>query len=649
MKVNPKRTGVRRWSAPCFESLEPRCLLTNSLMISEFVAANIASFEDAHFESPDWIEIHNRGETPILLRNYFLSDDPLAPRKWQFPDHIAISPGQYHIILASGRDIVDSHGFLHTNFRLDAGGEYLSLTSQQDEVLTEFDSAKGTFPPTRADIAYGYANGANTTADLPGYLGVPTPGASNSRTVWQGILQPPELSHTSAFHEETFELRMVAPEPGVSLIYTTDASTPSVTNGVQVDPTDPDTTAAAVITIDRTTVVQAVAVKPDFINSLTQGGTYLFSDQIVTQQPPLRESPFDFTFDDAFVQQWMANETLRDEFTDDLHGLPTVAISMTNEDLWDTETGIYANWQFNGGDWRRHGTVDVFDGQHSASTAAIVKTVGSATRENQDIEEHTAQSPPDKSSFRIDINSGEMKGAHSIANILGFGDAAIDSFALRISDNDRSSENGTYVRDAWSRETISSGVHAQVRSRPVNLFVNGLYWGLVLATERPREEFAKATFGDSDYDIYEPGDRDDEKELHAGDLAAWNALQRATSKQVPNDVYSSLTTPDAYDGYRGTLLDSQSLIRYTLTHVFSSSTDWPYKNTLMLRDRSATSPGYRFIAWDQELILTGTPFDVRDETVGYYDWVDRSQGNVRTAEGTSLGVFYGLLDSSDFR
>ncbi|MBC8173189.1 MAG: CotH kinase family protein [Chitinophagales bacterium] len=49
----------------------------------------------------DWIEIYNAGASPVNIFNYGLSDDPLNPLLWKFPD-IMIAPNSYEIVLANG-------------------------------------------------------------------------------------------------------------------------------------------------------------------------------------------------------------------------------------------------------------------------------------------------------------------------------------------------------------------------------------------------------------------------------------------------------------------------------------------------------------------------------------------------------------------
>jgi hypothetical protein len=170
-------------------------MLAGGPIITEFVAANVASLTDGFGDSPDWIEVHNPTDRPIVLHDYFLSDNSASPHKWQFPERVALGPGQYLVVFASGRDLVDDRGRLHTNFRLDSDGEYLALSNRAGEVFSVFDQDRGTFPLAVRDIGFGWAaGGADGVAEL-GYLSPATPGQPNPPVALRELLPSPVYSH----------------------------------------------------------------------------------------------------------------------------------------------------------------------------------------------------------------------------------------------------------------------------------------------------------------------------------------------------------------------------------------------------------------------------------------------------------------------
>ncbi len=73
------------------------------VVINEFLASNGFSGTDEEGDSEDWVELHNIGATEVRLKDHALTDDPVLPLKWLFPD-VAIPPGSYLRVWLSGKD-----------------------------------------------------------------------------------------------------------------------------------------------------------------------------------------------------------------------------------------------------------------------------------------------------------------------------------------------------------------------------------------------------------------------------------------------------------------------------------------------------------------------------------------------------------------
>ena len=143
--------------ARSFEKLEPRIVLANTPVISEFMASNDNSLADGDGNSSDWIELYNPTTTPIDLAGWHLTDDSEELGKWEFPSGTSLAANDYLVVFASGQnvdDYVDPGGSLHTNFKLSAGGEYLALTDFSESIVHEYAP---TFPSQTTDVSYGIA------------------------------------------------------------------------------------------------------------------------------------------------------------------------------------------------------------------------------------------------------------------------------------------------------------------------------------------------------------------------------------------------------------------------------------------------------------------------------------------------------------
>src|SRR4051812_28604601 len=114
---------ARACSGACVETLEERRLLAANLVVSEFLASNDTSIQDSFFSHEDWIEIHNAGDAAANLNDYFLTDNSGNPEMWRFPAQ-SLAAGANLIVFASNRNLAVAGSELHTNFKLDAAGEY---------------------------------------------------------------------------------------------------------------------------------------------------------------------------------------------------------------------------------------------------------------------------------------------------------------------------------------------------------------------------------------------------------------------------------------------------------------------------------------------------------------------------------------------
>lgn len=148
---------------PTFERLEVRQMLAAQPVLSEFVASNDSTLNDGFGDDSDWVEIYNAGDESIDLAGYYLTDNASDVSKWEFPAATLLGSGEFLIVFASGEDTIDPEGYLHTNFRLSAGGEYVGLADPTGTVLSEFGSSVADFPPQATDISYGLAGPATVS------------------------------------------------------------------------------------------------------------------------------------------------------------------------------------------------------------------------------------------------------------------------------------------------------------------------------------------------------------------------------------------------------------------------------------------------------------------------------------------------------
>ncbi len=128
---------------------EARAGLPEDLVISELLASNRSGIEDEDGDASDWIEICNRSGGDVDLAGWAIVDDRGEP--WVFPERV-LSPGDYLVVFASGKDRSPAFGELHASFSLRSAGEHLALVRPNGELAHEFAPS---YPPQREDISYG--------------------------------------------------------------------------------------------------------------------------------------------------------------------------------------------------------------------------------------------------------------------------------------------------------------------------------------------------------------------------------------------------------------------------------------------------------------------------------------------------------------
>jgi len=146
-------------------------VLSGTLFVNEFMAANRTTIADEAGDFDDWVELYNAGSTAVSLSGLCLTDNLAQPAKWSFPD-TAVAAGGYLLIWA---DDEASEGPLHACFNLGAAlGEQLGLFATTGGHALLIDTL--TFGPQRADTSYGRLPDGGPEWQ---FLSSPTPGAAN--------------------------------------------------------------------------------------------------------------------------------------------------------------------------------------------------------------------------------------------------------------------------------------------------------------------------------------------------------------------------------------------------------------------------------------------------------------------------------------
>jgi len=560
---------------PTFEALEPRLLLNGSVIISEFMASNDSTILDGDGNSSDWIELHNPTGVPVSLAGWFLTDDPDDLSKWEFPANPGIdttlSPGEHLLIFASGEDsvypYVDPRGYLHADFKLNAGGEYLALVDNVELIVHEYAPE---YPDQLEDVSYGvmYEHQGGVLVTTEQYFTSPTPDYANSPGVL-GMVQDTRFSHDRGFHTDPIDVVITSDTPEAVIRYTLDGSEPTATTGEIY---------TAPIHVSQTTVLRAGAYKPGYFSTNVDTHTYIFLDDVLAQ--PTNPEGFPTTWNGIAANYQVDPDIVNHpnyshEIIDDMQAIPTLSLVTTVEDMFGP-SGIYANPRSRGDAWEKPASVEWIntDGTTLFQVDAGVQIVGGASR-NPGNKKH---------SFRLVFKSqyGPSTLEYPIFNGESIGD--FNTITLRAGFNDRwTNGSSTYLQDRWAAERQLAAGGIASHGTFVHLYVDGLYWGLYNPVERPDDAFAASYLGGEkeDYDAYNI------EGLNAGNSTSWNQLRSLANNATVN--YAAIEQ----------MLDIPAFCDYLIINQYGGNWDWPQNNWWATYNRQGEGK-WRFHSWDAE-------------------------------------------------
>lgn len=432
-------------------------------------------------------------------------------------------------------------------------------------------------------------------AEATVYFPEPTPGEPNGQG-FAGFVDAPTTDQARGWLDGPTTVTLSTETAGASMVYTLDGTVPSAENGTRVD------AARGTLDVDGTTTLRAIAVLEGWADSPVTTVTWLDMDEVLRQPTAPLGMPdtWDAVSQSAIAGDYeMDPEVVEDPaYSEDivtgLRAIPVLSLVLPHDDLWDASTGIYINSTERGAAWERATSMEIVEPDGSSFHGDCgVRIHGYGWRPHSNTMKH---------SFRLEFRRdyGEPKLEYPL-----FPDAPVDRFdsiVLRSQGSRgwqdfRDPEQAQYIRDAFARDTALAMGKADGHAAYVHLFLNGLYWGLYMAVERPDADFGAEYFG-GDADEYDAiNRRTSTNEAIDGDLEAYNRLVALADED--------LTVQANYDAVAA-LVDVDDLIDYMLIHQFTSNRDGPERfshNNMRGVRRRVAGERFRFFVWDMEYSL----------------------------------------------
>lgn len=153
---------------------------SNGVIVNEYMNSNKYVLYDGDSDFCDWVELCNPTVSDADMTGYHLSDSSESASKWTFPDGTVIPAGGYLLVFLSGKDKVDSAGYLHTGFSLGDEDEGIFLFTQQGVIASSLENI---------DLPENTSCGLNTSGEVS-LFGRPTPGRANATASFSLDMMP---------------------------------------------------------------------------------------------------------------------------------------------------------------------------------------------------------------------------------------------------------------------------------------------------------------------------------------------------------------------------------------------------------------------------------------------------------------------------
>ncbi len=446
-----------------------------------------------------------------------------------------------------------------------------------NEDLVILDSVK--YPGQIANTSYGRLN--NDILNWNYFIN-PTPGFANPDAGLLTLIEPPWGEPLSGFYSEPFCLKLSHPDKDVVIRYTVNGDIPDETSQVYTD----------CISIDTTTIVRYRAFKNSCVPGMTQTRTFFYDN------PDL--------------------------------DLDIISISMNNTDLYgpsgiftrkNTELEKPAHIEFMGSDGKMKFNID-----------------GGLRVHSPKINPQLSLSIYARSDYGFeDINYPIFKNK----DIFSF-----NRLILRNGGNDGSvSDEGvfTHFRDGLHHILFEKTGNKQAASAylPVNVFINGNYYGIYNIREKIDRKFIESNFDyDGNMDLLERTfGYSSNRKVHEGSFALYDSVLSFFRNH-------DMTIPEDYET-AAALVDVDRFIDYWIHEVYIGNFDWMCNNIYIYYPYHYNGK-FRWILWDTDH-GSGLPY----KSYGKPEWMtlqwSLSTDQTRTTGGVDNLITRCFLKNDGFR
>lgn len=565
------------------------------------MASNSNTYADATDTYEDWIELYNPSNAAVDLAGYYMTDDLTKLQKHHFSDVPGqlVVPAKGYIILWASNNV--AKGIYHLAFGLSAGGEAVALVAPDGTtVLDNF-----TFPAQKSDISMGRSvDGAGTWA----FLSPATPFASNNAaTPYTGFLAPPSFSRAGGIYSENFNLELTTTEPGASVLYTLDGSTPTSAaleavafsyknNYVSLATDLPGTFLYDSMKTYAYTAPLAISDRSSQPNRVSmKSSTYTTNPDAYTPKVPIKKAnvirarvvkPGYLPSDIVMHSYFPANAQGKLPYT-----LPVISLGIPENYLYSWDSGIttagsdFDSWRAanptvnaslpSGANWKRDSEFPLSMELFSANDGNRILGY------NAGFSMHGGNSRilPQKT-FRLYFRSEYGQSDLDYPIFPNQANTDYKRLLLRNGGNELGiPKQTTFLRDMAMGAIVRRLNFSTQAARPNITYINGEYWGIYSIYERYDRFYIEQKFGipEGELDLLEK-----DSEPQEGDNTHYLKMRDYIRTQ-------DITAPAVYDSVLR-MMDVENFIDYESSEIYLNNVDWPSNNIRYFRKRTNFTP-----------------------------------------------------------
>ena len=566
------------------------------LCFNELVAANVDLQLSPAYNFDSWVEIFNSSSKSLSLSGCILSDH--AGHRWQMPAGVgSIAPYSFKQIWMGSNDIRP----VQAPFKLDCEGGTINLESPGGTLLCSAE-----YPEAISRTSYARTTDGGSTWN---WTDTPTPAASNATADYSSVrTAAPDVKTDGQLFDD--RLRIVVHTPlDATLRYTTDGTTPTLTNG--------ETSANGIFNINQTTA---------------------------------------FRFR-CFIKGQLGSEVITRQYIrrNHAHTLPVIAVSTPDEYLYDDMIGVYtrgtngctgngqstpANWNMN---WNRPVNFQYI--LPESNTMVL----------NQDVDFAISGGWTRSSSIKsFKLKADRVyEGQNTMPYAFFDAKPYIRNKTLQVRRG--GNDGGCRIKDAALHEIIQrSGVDIDVMSyQPAVHYINGEYRGLINVREPNNKDFAYSNWAitKDDIEIYE----------QSPDSGAFMMIGRPDALLHLYDLSATAANAETYAEICS-LVDIDEFINYMAAELYLGSWDWPDNNLKAYRAKDGGRFRVTFFDLDAAFGTDGRGMDEEGEIYiggNTFRWIDGMQwhrydyiydtAERRYGEIKFCTFFLNMLENDDFR